>query len=603
MRIASVAMARRVSSLAPVAVLGWCLAACSPVTGEGDAARPSVGSVSPAGAALRFTDVTHTSGVDLVLVSGAVPARELIESIGAGLALIDYDNDGDFDLFAPNGATLDAPRRGAGCRLFANLGDMHFEDVTDAAGLEFAGWGMGVSVGDVDGNGFDDLYVTCFGPNVLLLNREGRFEDVTAEAGVGDDRWGTSSAFGDVDGDGDLDLYVVNYFHLDPERLPERANFKGVAVPRGPETMRAQADVLYANRGDGTFEDVTERAGCADPTPRYGLGVVMLDLDLDGRQEIFVGNDSDENFLFDDAEVDADVAAATEPGTQTPGAAWAGRVLADRGRLSGVALNGEGRDQATMGIAVGDVDGDGFPDLFTTNFSSDTNTLHVALDGRFYEDHTARFGLAAVSRRYLGWSTMFYDFDLDTDEDLLLVNGHVYAQATIKSMDSDAAQLPLLFAREGNRFRLVTDVGDNPWLAEPHCDRSAVFGDLDDDGDVDMVIGELSGPLRVLRNDSERAGPWLAVELRDERPGHGNHRGLGSRVEIATVRPGADAARQTRWIFSGGGYESASAPVAYFGLPPGTETVDLVVTWPDGATQREAAVTVDRRVVLERGTR
>ncbi len=571
----------------------WELVCCAcwfVLAGCGDTQRsaPADGS----GERLRFTDVTAGSGLELTLVSGAAPARQLIESMGAGVGLIDYDRDGDLDVFAPNGATLDTPRQGPGCRLFENRGELQFVDVTQAAGLTWSGWGMAVAVGDADGDGWDDLYVCAFGDNALLRNTgDGRFEDVTEVAGVGDERWAAAAAFGDIDNDGDLDLYVVNYFFHDLENPPPYTNFKGVAVPRGPEGMRAQADVLYENDGDGSFSDITALSGCGDVSPAYGLGVVMLDFDGDGQLEIFVGNDSQANFLFDDARGDATpVSADAAPDTAAPGR----RRLVDTAALMGVGLSSMGREQATMGIAVADVDGNGYADLFTTNFSSDTNTLHTNLDGVLFEDRTARFGLSYVSRPYLGWSAMFFDFDHDADEDLLLFNGHVFPMATKLSMDSEARQPPLLFAREGPVFEPVGAASAGAWLGEPHNDRGAAFGDLDADGDVDVVVAELSGPLRLLRNDSEKAGTWISLALRDERPGARNRNGIGARVELAGGDP------QRRWIFSGGGYASASAPHAHFGLPAGTSGVDLTIHWPDGRQQRLSGLASGRHHVVER---
>ncbi|MCH7798270.1 MAG: VCBS repeat-containing protein, partial [Planctomycetes bacterium] len=393
---------------------------------------------------IRFLDVTGTSGIDLVLTCGGTPSREILEVNGGGVAMLDYDNDGDLDLFFANGASMQDPEHGPGSRMYANGGDGSFTDVTVELGIDLTRWAMGVAVGDYDNDGCDDLYVTCYGRNVLLRNLcrgNGRFVDVTEQAGVGDDRWSTSAAFADLDGDGDLDLYVVNYLAFTVEAPPDRGGktFKGVPVMAGPAGLTPQGDVLYENRGDGTFADVTARAGCTPRTPGYGLGVVVLDVDLDGTQDIFVGNDSTGNFLFRRA---------------------GGGPFREDGILSGVASNYDGNTQATMGIAVGDVDGNGHPDLFTTNFSSDTNTLHLNLGGGLFDDRTSQFGLAAVSRPFLSWGTGFYDFDLDGDEDLFIASGHVYPEADTHELDSDYRQPPQLFERRGRRFHLNLDAGE-----------------------------------------------------------------------------------------------------------------------------------------------
>jgi hypothetical protein len=348
--------------------------------------------------------------------------------------------------------------------------------------------------------------------------------------------------------------------------------FKNVDVLGGPKGLSAVHDILYLNEGGGTFRDATDERGCRPPRAAYGLGTVILDFDDDGDQDVFVGNDSMPNFLF------------VNDGS--------GRFV-ESGLRSGLAANGEGGNQATMGIAAGDVDGNGLPDLFSTNFSSDTNTLHLNLDGRFFEDATRRYGLGVHSRPYLGWACAFLDLDHDGDEDLIVFNGHVYPEATAQTMDSEYRQEPLLYRREGPRFERIGPEIAGPWLAERHCDRAAAFGDLDGDGDVDVAVGELNGPVQILRNDA--TGPWVTVELRDERSGNGNHRGLGGKVVLTD-----GATRQTRWIHSGGSFQSSSAPIAHFGIAGESETVDLEVTWPDGTRQEVKGVEVGQRVVVRR---
>jgi hypothetical protein len=523
---------------------------------------------------LHFTDQTARSGIDVALTSGRSPATQILEVKGGGLALIDYDNDGDLDLFLPNGAYLDATAKGPGARLYENDGHMRFTDVTARSGIDFHGWGMGVAVGDVDGNGFDDLYVAAYGPDVLLLNGGNkRFTDATARAGLGDPRWSTAAAFGDIDNDGDLDLYVANYVDFDPAHPPPARTFFGVPVFGGPMGMTAAPDVLYENVGGGRFRDVSQASGIAAAKPSYGLGVVILDFDGDGRQDVFVGNDSMPSFLW----INQGQGRFTE-----------------QGLAAGLALNGDGEPQATMGIAIGDVNDDGRPDVFTTNFANDTNTLRVSVPGQAaWEDRTRQYNLAAVSRPFLGWATAFCDFDHDGDEDLVVFNGHVYPTATPETMDSTFRQTPLLFERTGGRFERVDAARAGAWLAETHVDRSAAFGDLDGDGDVDMVVGELNGPVRVIENDGAGAH-HLVVELADRRPGVGNRHGLGSRV---VLRQGA--ATQTRWIFSGGSFQAASAAYAHFGLPT-ADPVRLEVTWSDGVRQAVEDVGVDRRMVVDR---
>ncbi len=541
------------------------LAGC---TGDQPEPRSREGDAPPA---LHFTTLNAAAtGLDVVMTSGGRPSTHILEVNGGALALIDYDRDGDLDLFVANGATIDDPANGPGSRLYENLGRLRFRDVTAEAGLSFLRrWAMGAAVGDYDGDGWDDIYVTCYGPNVLLRNDGGRFEDVTERAGVGDPRWGTSSAFGDLDGDGDLDLYTVNYLDFDVHAPPGRSWFKGVPVMAGPHGLTAQHDVLYENAGDGTFRDVTAASGCRPPAAAYGLGTVILDFDNDGRPDLFVGNDSMPNFMFHNL---------------------GGMRFEEVGVYSGIAADADGGEQATMGIAIADVDGNGYPDMFTTNFSSDNNTLQLNLDGTFFDDRTGQYGLGMISRPFLGWSCGFYDFDLDGDEDLLMVNGHVYPQATMETMNSSYEQPPLLFERVGSRFERAGSAAGG-FLDEAHRDRAAVFDDLDGDGDVDVVIGELNGPLRVLRNDCP-GGDWLVIEPRDPQAS-----ALGCTVQLS-----AGPLVQRRWIH-GGGYQSSGAPKAHFGVPddaPGELTVEI--GWPDGSRQRLAAVGRNQTLVVDRQT-
>jgi hypothetical protein len=522
-------------------------------------------------AGLRFSDATRDSGIELAMTSGKTPSREILEVNGGGLALFDYDADGDLDLFVANGATMDDPEHGPGSRLFANDGTGKFTDVTADVGIDLRRWAMGVAVGDYDADGDDDLYVTCFGRNVLLRNQKTgdgrRFEDVTSEAGVGDERWGASAAFGDVDNDGDLDLYVVNYLEFDVKKPPKRQLFKGAPTFGGPMGMVAPADLLYENLGNVKFRDVTEKSGCVPDKPGYGLGVVVLDFDGDGKQDIYVGNDSTRNFLFHNV--------------------GEGK-FEEIGVVSGAAANYDGRTQASMGIAIGDVDGNSHPDLFTTNFSSDTNTLHLNLGRLLFDDRTSQYGLAAVSRPFLSWGTGFYDFDSDGDEDLWIASGHIYPEAAEYEIDSDYAQPVSLFERKGARF--VRDLDAGAVVRTAYSGRATVFGDIDADGDVDVIMSALNEPLRVFRNDAPRRDVVVVA------PGDrgGNPRGLGSVVELVSGE-----SVQRRWIH-GGSYQSVDAPVAYFGLRAG-DRPKLRVRWADGTWTEFGEVPSNRRLRVLRG--
>ena len=514
---------------------------------------------------IAFVDATADSGIAFTTTSGEMPSTQIVEVKGGGVALIDSDEDGDLDVFVPNGATMEEPERGPGCRLFENLGELRFRDATAAAGLDFRRWGIGVAVGDSDSDGHDDLYVTSFGPNALLRGTgDGRFDDVTDASRASCGKvWSAAAAFADLDLDGDLDLYVATYLKFDLAHPPPISEFKGAPVFTGPIGLEPEPDFLLENLGDGTFRDVSDESGCRSTQPSFGLGAVILDFDADGRQDIYVGNDSLDNCLLVNL---------------------GGMRFRDDGLRSGIALNVDGAAQSTMGIAVADVNASGRPSVFTTNFSNDTNTLHVNRGGGFFDDLTRRYGLGMVSFPYVGWACGFYDLEHDGDEDLLLFNGHVYPNATLERMDSEYAQAPLLYERAGEPF--VHVARPSPCLLEKHRDRGAAFGDLDADGDVDVVVAELNGPLRVLRNEANAPG-WLIVELEPV--------SLGSRIELD-----AGGARQTRWIYSGGSFVSASAQYAHFGVPGGRRTVALVVTWPDGTQQRLDGVAVDQHLIVRR---
>lgn len=520
--------------------------------------------------AIEMVDVTARSGIDFVTCSGADPSTQILEVKGGGVALIDFDLDGDWDLFFPNGATLASPTSGPGARLYENLGNMQWRDVTTQSGIDHRAWSFGTAVGDYDGDGRDDIFIACFGQNRLWRNLgDGRFADATLSAGLGGETgWSTSAALADLDGDGDLDLYVTRYVQYDPTRPVQPASLRGLQVINGPRGIPPLSDLLFENLGDGTFADRSDSSGIRAPNASYGLNAAVVDLTGDGRADIFVANDSRPNFLLRNL---------------------GNMRFEDIGTRVGVATNIEGLEQASMGIAVGDVNGDGRADLFTTNFSDDTNTLMVSRADGFFDDATARFGVGSPSRTLCGWAAAFADLDHDADEDLFIVNGHVYPQATKAALNSEYAQPLLVMERDGARFRVLPP--KEPWLQAPFRDRSAVLADLDRDGDLDAVVVGLNQPVRILRNTHDRKDDWAVIALNDP-ASRGNRSGVGARIELQE-----GAIRQVRWIVGGGPFQSNAAPEAHFGLGPavaGAEPPQVRVIWPDGRISQQA---------VERGTR
>jgi len=518
---------------------------------------------------IQMEDVTARSGIDFVTCSGADPSTQILEVKGGGVALIDFDADGDWDLFFPNGATLASPTTGPGARLYENLGGMQWRDVTAQSGIDHRAWSFGTAIGDYDGDGRDDIFVACFGQNRLWRNLgQGRFADATRSAGLaGETGWSTSAAFADLDGDSDLDLYVTRYVEYDPKKPVQPAHLRGLQVINGPRGISPLSDMLFENLGNGTFADRSESSGIRAPAASYGLNAAVLDLTGDGRADIFVANDSRPNFLLRNL---------------------GNMRFEDIGTRVGVATNIEGLEQASMGIAVGDVNGDGCADLLTTNFSDDTNTLMVSRADGFFDDATARFGVGSPSRTLCGWAAAFADLDHDADEDLFIVNGHVYPQATKATLNSEYAQPLLVMERVDTRFRSLAPT--QPWLRAAHRDRSAVMADLDRDGDLDAVVVGLNQPVRILRNAHDTKDDWAVIALNDP-ASRGNRSGVGARIELLE-----GTNRQVRWIVGGGPFQSNAAQEAHFGLGSKAHAAppQVRVTWPDGRISQQS---------VERGTR
>jgi hypothetical protein len=538
------------------------------------AAPPAAG---PPTAQVRFVDVARQSGVIVANASGEEEKEYILEAHGAGVGWIDYDADGDVDLFVANGSRLRGypPGQEPSDALYRNDGG-RFTDVTVRAGVADKAWSFGVAAADYDGDGRTDLYVTQWGRNTLYRNRgDGTFEDATERAGVGDRRWGTSAAFADYDGDGWVDLYVANYVDFELGAVPRRGSsptcrWRGLDVYCGPRGLRAAADVLYRNNGDGTFSDASARAGVSLREPLYGLGVSWADYDNDGDADLYVANDSTPNLLF------------RNNGDGT---------FAEMGTPLGCAYSGDGREQAGMGVDWGDYDGDGWLDLFVSNFSHDYYTLYHNEGGRRFSDASFRSGVAEPTLKSLGWSTRFADFDNDGWLDLFVANGHVYPQVAQEPVGTLYAQRSQLFRNRGDgRLEEITESA-GPAFAVPHLSRGAAAADYDDDGDVDLALTHLHEPPGLWRNEGA-GGHWLSLRLR----GAGRNRdAIGARAEVtAGGRARIDEVR------SGTGYLSQSDFRLHFGL--GAETRAAVrVRWPDGSLQDAGSLEANRRWWIDQG--
>lgn len=522
---------------------------------------------------VHFTDITDKAGIKFSHVSSP-EKRYIVESMSGGLALLDYDNDGYLDLYLVNSLTVDMvkSKQKTSSLLYHNNQDGTFTDVTGQAGVGDIGWGMGVAIGDYNNDGFTDIYVTCLGPNHLLRNNgKGAFIDVTQKAGVDDPRWSAGAAFVDYDNDGKLDLFVSNYVDFDVNNLPEfgkgrTCQFKGVPVQCGPRGLKGAGDSLYHNNGDGTFTDVSKKAGVADPDGYYGLGVIASDLDDDGLVDIFVANDSTPNFLYHN----------NGDGT-----------FKDIGFASGTAVNENGSEQGSMGVTLGDYDHDGKLDLFITNFDDDYNTLYRNDGKGSFTDVSYAAKVAAVSLPYVGWGTRFFDYDNDGWVDLIVVNGHVYPQLPSYRQRN--------LVHHNNRDGTFTEVGEQLGapFKEKRTGRGAAFGDIDNDGDVDVVINNLDGPPQVLRNDGGNASNSILIKTIG---GKSNRDGIGARVKIVS-----GDLTQIAEVYSGDSYLSQNDLRLHFGLEKRTKVNLIEVRWPSGTIDKVSDTGVNKIITIKEG--
>jgi hypothetical protein len=513
----------------------------------------------------HFTDVASEAGLTHPVVYGGLHHKNyIVETVGCGIALFDYDNDGWLDIFVLCGTRMEEPPAGATNRLYKNNRDGTFTDVTEKAGLVRSGWASGVTIGDYNNDGFEDIFITYYGQNVLYRNNgDGTFSDVTRQAGLlytGPTRWGSGCTFVDYNRDGHLDLFVANYVDLNLQKLPKPGqnpycNFKGVPVNCGPRGLPTARNYLYRNQGDGTFKEVTEASGISKATSTYAMTAVAADFDNDGWTDLYVASDSTPSLLYRNQ----------HNGT-----------FVEEGVERGVGLSNDGMEQAGMGVAVGDFNLDGNLDIFKTHFSDDTSILYRNDGDGNFSDVTIDTGLG-VETRYISWGTGFADFDNDGWPDLAVVTGSVYPEVEARFPEYPLATPRMIFRNLGNgKFEeLIDEAG--PGISAPHCSRGCAFGDFDNDGDVDMAIINLNEPPSLLRNDVKGDGNWLKVLLIGTQS---NRSAIGSKV---IARYGGKV--QAQAVMAQSSFYSVNDRRLHFGLGHNTEA-DLEIHWTNGHIEK-----------------
>ncbi len=560
-----------------------------------------------------FQDVAKASGLSTWTHKMGTPEKNfIIETNGSGVALFDYDNDGWLDIYLVNGATfnsLDGKETPPHAALFHNNHDGTFTDVAEKAGVTNDRWGFGVSIADFDNDGWPDIYVGNYGKNRLYRNNhDGTFTDVAEKAGVALGNWTPGSSWGDYDGDGLLDLYVTGYIHFDRNNLPVGGSkatnytpclYRGITVNCGPRGLQGEPDHLFHNNGDGTFTDVTQKAGVEDKDKAYGFTAIFISLNANGRPDLLVGNDSTPNFLY------------VNKGDGT---------FDDQSYESGFALNKDGREIASMGIAAGDYENNGLIDLFVTDFGDDYKVLYrndgnsgqpaaSKVANASFTDVSYRTGLAQPTIPFVGWGSGFLDYDNDGWLDLFMVNGHVYPQVDQRDWGTSWAERPLLFhnvpgkeapsskAPAGRRFELVPPV-KNTGLAMVLPARGAAFGDLFNDGKIDVVINPVDGPPVLLKNVNPDHHHWVELNLiggADPKTGKKSPHD----ATCATVFLTANGMKQRQDVLSSGSYISANDRRPHFGLGEATEAGSAEIHWPNGHIETVKLPAADRIYTIE----
>jgi hypothetical protein len=522
----------------------------------------------------RFAEIARQAGIDFVHFSGMTDERYAPTANGSGVAIFDYDNDGKQDLYFATGMLLppETARQGTN-RLYKNLGNNHFQDVTQDSTLAFAGYCHGIVVGDIDNDGDQDVFLCNYGTNVLMINNgNGKFKDISETAGIGGFNWSTGGAFLDYDNDGDLDLYVTNYGQW---KIPEDVQVCGKASVRTyciPTAIKPARHILYRNNGNLTFTDVTQAAGVARTDGR-GFGVVATDLNGDGRIDLYVANDMCPNFLFLNR---------------------GNGKFEDVTESSGAGYDARGKTRAGMGVDAEDVDGDGRPDLFVTNYWNEPNSLFMNLGDGMFEDRTPTSGMSTDSTPWVGWGCVLADVDNDGWPDCFVSNGHVDNNLDLLGYNSPYAQPPLLHRNlEGRGFRLATrDAG--PYFDQHHVGRGVAFGDLDEDGDIDIVVNHKDGAPALLRNDTPSGNHWIRLSLVGT---------LSNRDAVgAVVNVELKSRTLVRQRKGGASLESAHDPRLLIGIGRETEARKVTVRWPSGRVAVAEHLAADQSyLVVEEG--
>src|SRR5215471_18934923 len=539
------------------------------------------------GAPAIFADATHSSGLDKFHHKMGAPEKNVIlETPGSGVALLDYDNDGWQDIYLLNGSTfraLEGKEPSPRAMLLHNNHDGTFTDVTDQAGVANERWGFGVAVGDYDNDGWPDIYVCNFGKNRLYHNNhDGTFTDLAEKAGVTVGGWSTGATWGDYDHDGHLDLFVPGYVKFDVNHQPIAGKngvppgfckYRGEDVMCGPRGLPGDGDHLFHNNGDGTFTDVSVKAGVSDPKGYYGFASVFVDVDDDGWVDLAVANDSVPKFLYRNKHDGS---------------------FEDISYLSGFALNDDGREQAAMGLAVGDYNHSGRIGFYITNFSDDYNTLYRSDGGGNLSDVTIRAQLANPTYPFLSWGTGFLDYDNDGWLDIFSANGHVYPGVDQHDWGTTWAERPLLFRNlDGNKF-VEVPAATGSGLALVLSARGAAFGDLFNDGRIDVVLNNIDSVPTLLRNVVANSNHWVAFKLVGGLKSPRDAIGAKMFVTAAGLRQRAD-------VFSGGSYASSSDQRLHFGLGTADKVDRIEIVWPSGLKETIQVPSVDKIYTVEEG--